>query len=172
MKGRPELFTKAHQVDTLQEALSITIHGSRGPDGQPLPVKAIAADMQVPTSKLYQAADGERKLAVDELPALIRATGNPLILDVLARKVGRVTFPLPSNFAEFPELTTLTAETAKQFAELLNALATAIADSRITVDEARRFQKEGTELIAVVCQAIEQVNANAVGAPTLRAVGR
>jgi hypothetical protein len=169
MKGRPELLAKLHQIDTVQEAVAITIHGSRGADGEPLAVKAIASDLSVDAWKLYQTADGDRKLKVEELPALIRATNNPLILDVVARKVGRVTFPLPQGLAAFPELAGLTARTAREYAEFLTELATAISDGHITRDEAARLRQEGNELIGTLCQAMSQIDQQVVAEPRLRA---
>ena len=56
---------------TVQDAVTETVHRSYGPDGSHVPVKAIAQDMNVAQSVLYDIADEyrPRKLRAEEVPA-------------------------------------------------------------------------------------------------------
>ena len=82
---------------TIQESVTETVQRSYGPDGSHIPPKAIAQDMNVALSVLYDIADERRprQLRAAELPALVRASGNALVLTVVTRAVGGVFVRLP-----------------------------------------------------------------------------
>lgn len=140
---------------TVQEAVSLTVHESHDARGQHIPPKAIAEGMNVPVSRLYEIADAarERRLRAEELPSLIRTTGNFLALDVIERALGRVGVMLPTGDDR------TVAETAKalqEFGQFVEEIGAA-APHGFTEDEARRIRIEGEQAIACIAAIIRQI---------------
>ena len=134
---------------TIQESVTETVQRSYGPDGSHIPPKAIAQDMNVALSVLYDIADERRprQLRVAELPALVRASGNALVLRVVTRAVGGVFVRLPA--VERPgEVGHLLAETVREIGDWLKAVVTAEEDARWTPEEYARMEQEWLEVVA------------------------
>ena len=134
---------------TIQEAVTETVQRSYGPDGSHIPPKAIAQDMNLAMSVLYDIADERRprQLRAAELPALVRASGNPLVLRVVTRAVGGVFVPLP--VVERPgEVGHLLAETVREIGDWLKAVVTAEEDAQWTQEEYARMEQEWLEAVA------------------------
>ena len=134
---------------TIQEAVTETVQRSYGPDGSHIPPKAMAQDMNLALSVLYDIADERRprQLRAAELPALVRASGNPLVLTVIARAVGGVFVPLPA--VERPgELGRLLAATVREFGEWLQEVAASETDARWTREQYARTEQEWNEAVA------------------------
>jgi hypothetical protein len=148
-----------NSVETVQDAVRLTIHESRTAGGQHMPPKAIAEGMNVPASILYDIADEtrERKLRAEELPSLILTTRNFLVLDVIERAVGRVGVVLPQTNA-----ITLAQSSAaiKEFGEFLQVMASS-SPNGFSRDEARRVRVEGEQAIALIVGLIKEVEAEA-----------
>lgn len=152
---------------TIREAITATVYESRNAQGERIPPKAIAQDMNVELSRLYDVADDQRpgRLKAEEIPALIRSTGNYLLLDVIERAVGRVGVSLPTN----EDKTVAEVATAlKEFGEFV-AVIGAASSHGFTRLEASRIRIEGEQAIAIIAALIRQAEAN-VTAPQIRAV--
>jgi hypothetical protein len=61
------------------------------------PIKAIAADADLPAWKLYEVCAGKRRLAFSEAPGLMRALQSIRCLEALARSVGECGYLLVPN---------------------------------------------------------------------------
>ena len=138
---------------TIQEAVTETVQRSYGPDGSHIPPKAIAQDMNVALSVLYDIADEHRprQLRAAELPALVRASGNALVLRVVTRAVGGVFVPLPdatSDEAVYQAMSLVVKELGDDSSLLRRCLANGI----MTADEAARFNDEVDETVVALLQ--------------------
>ena len=134
---------REHPVGTLtiQEAVTETVQRSYGPDGSHIPPKAIAQDMNLALSVLYDIADERRprQLRAAELPALVRASGNSLVLTVVTRAVGGVFVPLPvatSDEAVYEAMSLVVQELGDNSSLLRRCL----ADGILTADEGAQFE--------------------------------
>ena len=121
---------------TIQEAVTETVQRSYGPDGSHIPPKAIAQDMNLALSVLYDIADERRprQLRAAELPALVRASGNPLVLTVVTRALGGVFVRLPdatSDEAVYEAMSLV----VKEFGDNSSLLRRCLADGILTADE-------------------------------------
>jgi hypothetical protein len=152
-------LTRESSVETVQDAVRLTIHESRTSTGQHLPPKAIAEGMNLSAGILYDIADEtrERKLRAEELPSLILTTRNFLILDVIERAVGRMGVMLPQG-----DLVTLAESAAVilEFGQFLEKLATG-APNGYTREEARQVRAEGEQAMSKIASLIKAVEAQA-----------
>ena len=121
---------------TVQESITETVQRSYGPDGSHIPPKAIAQDMNVALSVLYDIADERRprQLRAAELPALVRASGNALVLTVVTRAVGGVFVPLPDATSDEAVYEAM-ALVVKELGDNSSLLRRCLADGILTADE-------------------------------------
>ena len=121
---------------TIQEAVTETVRRSYGPDGSHIPPKAIAQDMNLALSVLYDIADERRprQLRAAELPALVRTSGNPLVLRVVTRAVGGVFVPLPDATSDEAVYEAM-ALVVKELGDDRSLLRRCLADGIMTADE-------------------------------------
>lgn len=96
------------------------------------------------------------KLGVDEeetIVALCLAAGVPDALAPLtaaAANAGALLLPLPCTAAgDLPSLQRL-ADAAREFGEFAGALAQAEADGKISANERKRIEREGSQLVAAI----------------------
>ena len=138
---------------TIQEAVTETVQRSYGPDGSHIPPKAIAQDMNVALSVLYDIADERRprQLRVAELPALVRASGNPLVLRVVTRAVGGVFVRLPDATSDEAVYQAM-ALVVKELGDDSSLLRRCLADGILTADKAARFDDEVDETVVALLQ--------------------
>ena len=138
---------------TIQEAVTETVQRSYGPDGSHIPPKAIAQDMNVALSVLYDIADERRprQLRVAELPALVRASGNALVLRVVTRAVGGVFVRLPDATSDEAVYQAM-ALVVKELGDDSSLLRRCLADGILTADKAARFDDEVDETVVALLQ--------------------
>lgn len=151
--------SSASTVETVQDAVRLTVYESRDAAEQRMAPKAIAQGMNVPASILYDIADDtrERKLRAEEVPSLILTTKNYLVLDVLERAVGRVGVKLPQGDA-----VTLAQSSVviKEFGQFLEKLAEAAPDG-YSKSEARRVRAEGEQVVSLILGLVKEVESQA-----------
>ena len=134
---------------TIQESVTETVQRS----GSHIPPKAIAQDMNLALSVLYDIADERRprQLRATELPALVRASNNPLVLRVVTRAVGGVFVRLPdatSDEAVYQAMSLV----VKELGNASSLLRRCLADGILTPDEAARFDDEVDETVVALLQ--------------------
>ena len=138
---------------TIQESVTETVQRSYGPDGSHIPPKAIAQDMNLALSVLYDIADERRprQLRAAELPALVCASGNPLVLRVVARAVGGVFVRLPDATSDEAVYEAM-ALVVKELGDDSSLLRCCLADGILTADKAARFDDEVDETVVALLQ--------------------
>ena len=154
---------------SIQEAITSTVHRSQRPDGSDVTPQEIAERMNLPLGTLYDIADQQRtrELRAREVPGLVLATNNHLIPDVIETRIGRVAYLLPTALGQGP-LLEKAANAVREFGELLQELHQAIADGRMTLDEAEQVSKEGLEVIAAVQELMAQSKEMAIHASPIQ----
>jgi len=92
---------------------------------------------------------------VEELEAVTNGKpGHPHVTNYLARKAGFTLVVLPVVEANGSDLLRLLAQQAKESGDIANVICEAIADGKITADEARSVRKELRDLIRI-CVAMD-----------------
>lgn len=157
---------------TVQDAVHATVFQTQDAAGECIPAKAIAQNMNVPVSVLYEIADEyrERKLRAEEIPSLILATRNFAVLDTIERAVGRVGVALP--VAGDGITLARSAEAIREFGEFLREIGQAAIDGTVTRDEAAQVRLEGEHTIAMVYALITQTESQVRETRALKAVMR
>lgn len=152
-------FTRENSVETVQDAVRLTVYESRDGAGERLAPKAIAQGMNVPASILYDIADDtrDRKLRAEEVPSLVQTTNNFLVLDVLERAVGRVGVKLPQGD---PVTLAQSSVVIKEFGQFLEELGKA-APHGYTRAEARKVRTEGEQVVALILGLVKEVESQA-----------
>ncbi len=166
-KGRGETLVEAM---TVQDAITETVLHT-----PTAPAKAIAEDMGLALSLLYDIANPEltrRRLRAEEVPALVKASGNPLVLDVMEGRVGRVAFTLPLGVVGREDLFAATATACRELGDAVEAVRAAFSDDgRMSPREAARVRQEFHQAFAALARletlALQHVDA---GASLLRKV--
>ncbi len=158
---------------TVQDAITETVLHTRHKGGADIPAKAIAEDMGMALSLLYDIANPEktrRRLRAEEVPALVKASGNTLVLDVMERRVGRVAFDLPMGVVGRDDLFAATASACRELGEAVDAVREAFTDGRVSMREADRVRQEFSQAFAALARlealALQQVDTSA--SPLLR----
>ncbi|MFQ5701433.1 MAG: phage regulatory CII family protein [Acidobacteriota bacterium] len=143
---------------SMHEAIRTTITESEAPP------KSIATDIGIPYATLMSYSyepgenDGARGLPARLIVPLIKASGNTAILDFLEAAVGRIAFDIPRPDAP-PELAIKSAGLiAKEAGEVIETIADAILDGRITKAEAHRIQREAKDAIRELARALAVVD--------------
>ena len=135
---------------SLGDALYCTVHHSD------VEAKQLAERLGIRYGYLLDAANPDREEAQFQLRLLLPlvvATGRTEILDYLEREVGRVAFAVPT--AADPAQADLfdgLAMAMRELGEDAEALRQAVADGRVTRDEAERFGAEVDETIAALAK--------------------
>ena len=138
---------------TIQESVTETVQRSYGPDGSHIPPKAIAQDMNLALSVLYDIADERRprQLRAAELPALVRASGNSLVLTVVTRALGGVFVRLPDATSDEAVYQAM-ALVVKELGDASSLLRRCLADGILTPDESARFDDKVDEMVVALLQ--------------------
>jgi hypothetical protein len=139
-------------VLTVQDAVVATFHEA---NRRGKPIKALADDTRIPGSRLYECLEHRKRLWAEEVPALVHATGNPLIVATIARACGGTFVPLPSGHATLPSDLLAATQAMEEFADTMRAFSKAIADGCVTAAEADRVTTEGHEAVTAILALIE-----------------
>lgn len=91
---------------------------------------------------------------MDLLPDLVTATGSDAPLKTLGRTCGCLFVRVPDVAGEGHPLARHLADTVKDFGDLMATMGEALADGRITQDEARRIARDGHEVMDAVMAVI------------------
>ncbi len=125
---------------SLVEAIRATVHA--------LPVPEISRRTGIPAKLLYRVAydpenpsDQHRHLPADLIPALVKATGRPDVLEVLAAQTGHVLVPMPQPVPGSLQLLSRVGALTRELAEVQAATADALADG-LTPAERKALVKE------------------------------
>ena len=147
---------------TIQESVTETVQRSYGPDGSHIPPKAIAQDMNLALSVLYDIADERRprQLRAAELPALVRASNNPLVLTVVTRAVGGVFVPLPDATSDEAVYEAM-ALVVKELGDDSSLLRRCLADGRLTADEWAQMEPGIDKTVVALLQMKASIRAKA-----------
>lgn len=152
------------QVHTVQDAVAATFDQA---NANGLMIKALAQDTRIPGSRLYEIYEGRKRLWAEEIPVLVRATGSHLVLDVIARACGGTFVPLPSSPSVLEADLRVASDAMHEFAQTIQAYSSAVADGRITRDEAEQVTREGHEAIAAILSLMQHAQ-NRAAATTER----
>lgn len=107
------------------------------------------------------AGRGFAKLGLEDAVAITVMSGDLGILNAFAAECDCHVLPLPELVSEVDELDSVRrmGALAKEFSELLGAVADGLADGRISHNEFKRIQKEWGELEAVGQRLLAQITA-------------
>lgn len=156
---------------TVDEAVAETVH--RTPGFHP---KEVAALIGRTHRYVLDVADELRdaELKVSEIAPLVNGTGNPLVLDVIERQVGRVAYDVPIIDPSDADVMTRCASVLKETSDVVREIAGCAGTATIanqTIDlprvittiDAARIRREGEEAIRAILSAVAFVDAKAGG---------
>ena len=92
----------------------------------------------------------DRKFDADRLLAVLDVTGSDAPMHFLARQMGGVFLRIPIPASSGSELARALADSAKEYAEFMQATAASIADGDIPRDQLAAITKEGHEAIEAI----------------------
>jgi hypothetical protein len=148
---------------TVQEAVTETIHRTFDRQGQHLPPKAIAQNMNLSLSVLYDIADEhrERKLRAEEIPSLVRASSNFLVLDVVERSLGRVAFVVPRVGLGRDDFYTASINLVERVTAVTKRLHDSLEDNHINTIERADLRQLSRELHSATAELEALIEAHA-----------
>lgn len=160
-----------------QRALEDIGCNSHDQHGQRLTRERIAERMGKTTSYIknaLNATDEHHPLDSSLVVNLTLATGNLSLVRYFAEAVGCVLVELPKVGIENLDVMAHAGNAAREFADVMAEAGKALADGRVSRDEAQAFRTQANELITVVCQFADllDVKAGIQPPPVLRAVER
>ncbi len=159
-----------------QRALDEVGHHSVTEQGARMTVEQIADRMGEPNlnrlRKILSAYDDSHPLNAAKVVPLTLATRNLALVRYFAEAVGCVLVELPKVGVENLDVMAHAGNAAREFADVMAEAGKALADGRVSRDEAQAFRKQANELITVVCQFADllDVKAGLQPPPTLHAV--
>ena len=154
-----EILTELH-VLTVQDAIAVTLDQASKAGRT---IKVLADETRIPGSRLYTCFEGRHRLRAEEVPAIVRATGNPLIVATIARACGGTFVPLPSSPSTLASDLKVASDAMQQFSETLQAFSDALSDGRMRQDEADRVSREGHDAVTAILALIEHAQHRAHG---------
>ena len=110
-------------------------------------------------SSLYKAANPmeNHRLHLENLPILIKETGDFAILNEIEALFGRVAFAMPRARADLKKVVDEQCRAIKEFSEYLAEVAKASADGHISIAEFADIEKECGQAIAQLAALLEAV---------------
>lgn len=154
---------------TVQDAVVATINDA-SKRGHVL--KALAQDTRISGSRLYEIYEYRKRLWAEEIPALVLATRNPLIVATIARACGGTFVPLPSSPTTLQSDLAAASSAMREFAETMQAFTAAIADGRVTDDDAEQVSEQGHQAITAILALIAHAERRASMHPSLAVEAR
>lgn len=136
-----------------QRALDEIGHHSHDEHGQRLTVDRIAERMGVQAHRLRKtlsAYDDAHPLNAAYVVALTHATRNLSLIRYFAEACGCVLVPLPQVRPGHIDVITHAGSTAREFSDVLAEAGRALADGRVTRDEALTFRRQTDEAITAL----------------------
>lgn len=164
-------------MNNYQRALDEIGHNSHDAQGRRLTVEQIAERLGKRSSYLRNAlcaTDENHPLDSSLVVPLTHTTGNLALVRYFAEAVGCVLVELPKVGVENLDVMAHAGSAAREFADVMAEAGKALADGRVTREEAQSFRKQANELMTVVCQFADlfDVKAGIQPPPTLKVVDR
>lgn len=151
-----------------QRALDDVGHHSFDEQGRRLTVDAIAERMGVRAShmrKALSAYDETHPLNAAKVVALTHATGNLALVRYFAEACGCVLVALPRVDPDNVDVLAHSAKAIKEFSDVLQEASKALADGRVSRDEAAAFEKQAAEAQTAIAEFVQLMNIKAGIAP-------
>ena len=116
--------------------------------------KEVSADLGLSTSMIYKwaqpsANDGGIENPLDRIEALYQSTGDARLVQWICQRAGGFFILNPKNAPHPHFLVPATNQIVQEFADLLQVIAVAAADSQITPAEAKQIRARWEELKSV-----------------------
>jgi len=146
----------------LSEALHHTVHHTEPG------LKRLAERLGIRPGYLADAANPDREELQFQLRLLLpltKLTGDVSVLDYMEQECGRIAVPMPRVDQAGRELLALQLHAVKEFGEQAEAIAQALEDGRIDVDERRRICKELDDVSRAIAAVKAHVELVASGGP-------
>ena len=147
-------------VLTVQDAIVRTVDAA---DAAGRPMKALAQDTRISGSRLYEIYEGRKRLWAEEVPVLVKATGDPLIVSAIAKACGGAFVPLPLVVGVLSDDYRHASDALAQFGQTMQAYATALTDGRITQSESEQIHHEGHEAITAILALMAHADQRSAG---------
>lgn len=132
---------------TLGEVLYCVVHHSR------IDAKTIAERLGIKYTYLVDAANPDRDEAQFQARLIVPVTlvtGNDALLQYIASRCNGVFFPMPNVDGSHADVLEQTAKAVREFGDVLTSSAQALADNRVTVEEAGAVGRQVDEAIAAL----------------------
>jgi len=118
------------------------------------PAKEISGDLDLSTSMVYKwaqpaANEGGIGNPLDRIEALYRSTGDQRIIQWICQRAGGFFILNPQKIPHPHYLIPATNQIVQEFADLLQVVAVAAADNKITAAEAKEIRKRWEDLKSV-----------------------
>ena len=156
---------------TFAEAVDQVAHHSQNGHGRRLSVADIAERIGRTENYLRKATsqyDDAHPLRGDLIVPLTMATGNKTILRYLSEATGGVYIELPKVDEANVDVVLQAGKTAQEFGDVLAEAGHALADGRVTRDEAEAFRKQATEAVTEIMQFVALMDRKAgIAVPVL-----
>jgi len=115
------------------------------------PAKEVSADLDLSTSMVYKwaqpaANEGGIGNPLDRIEALYQSTGDHRLIQWICQRAGGFFILNPKNVPHPHFLIPATNQIVQEFADLLQVVAVAAADSKITAAEAKEIRNRWEEL--------------------------
>lgn len=123
-------------------------------------IEWLARQMDISGARLYQqlSLTNERdKFHLENLPILIKETGDFSILDGIEAMFGRVALVLPRPRADLKAVVEEQVKAIQEFGEYLSEVAAIVADGVVTANEVAAVEKECAEAMAQMASLLETV---------------
>lgn len=156
-----------------QRALDDLGHNSHDYQGRRLTVEQIAERIGKRTTYLRNAlcaTDENHPLDSSLVVALTHATGNLALVRYFAEACGCVLLELPKVSAANVDVFEHAGDAAREFGDVMTEAARAMADGRVTKDEAQAFGVQATEAITAIARFKQLMDIKAGLAPPLSVV--
>jgi hypothetical protein len=144
---------------TLKDALREDLESSK------VKPAVVAAELDMSYSGLMNALNPDLpkfNFQARKLARFIQLTGGRRSLRWIADAVGVVMIDLPKVPSDFARIDDLVAQNVKEFGDVLSGVGQALADRKITRDEAVVLEREIDELLAKAAALKQEVRAAAV----------
>lgn len=150
---------------TFAEAVDLVAHHSTTEQGRRMSVDDIAARIGRPANYLRKATsqyDDAHPLRGDLIVPMTMATRNYAIVEHIAEQCGGVFFQMPHVDAANLDVIEHAGTAVREFGDVLAASARALADGRVTPEEAADFRNQGNEAIAAIAKFMQLIDSKAV----------
>lgn len=148
---------KGREHATLDDALYDTVHYSTDPKtGKPLTVREIATDINVPPSRLQDAADPHRDQPahMSWIVPLVKRTHNFSLIEFMGRSLGCAVIRLPEATAGSVELVSVIGDVMREVGDVIKVASESLEDDdKVDAREKAILLQQITEAKSALCRA-------------------